>query len=456
MYLRTILLSVAAFPACVLAMAQSANDSTSTSGGTWSLRQCLDYATEQNITIKISEITAEETDIDTKTAKAAFLPTLSASVSQRIVNNPNSEENTIIEGDRITSSQSKTSYNGSYGIDMSWTIYNGSRRINDYKQQKVASQIARLNIDESINSIHESIVQAYIQILYATEAVRINLATLESSVAERERGEVLLSAGSISKADYAQLVSNESTDRYNVVTAQATLDDYKLQLKQLLELDYAESIEIEPLDVDDDGVYALLPDKEELFNLALGIRPEIKANELAIEQAELNTSTAKSDYLPTLSLSAGIGSNHTNGTDFSFSEQMKTNWNNSVGLTLSIPIFDRRQTKSNVQKAKLQTNISKLQLIDSKKTLYKSIENLWLNARSAQRQFAAAQEKVASCSVSYELVSEQFSLGMATTVELLQEKNNLLSAQHELLQAKYTSLLNTTLLDFYANGTINL
>lgn len=455
MDLKTSLI-IAACMASISAMASTANDSTAVNDGVWSLQQCLDYAKDKNLTIKISEINAESTDIDTKTAKAAFLPSLNANVSQRIVNNPYSENNTIIDGDRITSSQSKTSYNGSYGIDLSWTIYNGNRRIRDYKQQKVASRIARLNVDESVNNIQESIVQAYIQILYATEAVKINRATLESSTAERERGEELLKAGSLSKSDYAQLVSNESSDKYSLVSAQATLDDYKLQLKQLLELDNAETIEIEPLAISDETVFAPQPDKEAIFNSALGIRPEIKADELAIEQAELNTSVAKSDYIPTLSLSAGIGSSHTNGTDFTFGEQMKTNWNNSVGLTLSIPIFDRRQTKSNVQKAKLQTNINKLQLLDSKKTLYKSIENFWLNARSAQKQFAAAQEKVKSSMTSYQLVSEQFDLGMATTVELLQEKNTLLSAQHEMLQAKYTTLLNTALLDFYSNGIINL
>lgn len=431
-------------------------DSTATDGGRWSLQRCLDYATERNISIKINEANASSAEIDKRTAKAAFLPSLNANVGQRVVNNPYSESNTIIDGDRIASTASKTSYNGSYGIDLSWTLYEGNRRINDYRQQKVAAQIARLTVDESINSIHESIVQAYIQILYATEAVEINRATLASSIAERERGEALLEAGTLSQADYAQLVANESSDRYALVSAEATLDGYKLDLKQLLELDTTDSIDIEPLDIIDAEVYAMLPDKEEIYESALAMRPEIKAGELAIEQSELNATAAKSGYIPTLSLSAGIGSSHTNGNDFSFSEQMKTNWNNSVGLTLSIPIFDRRQTKSNVQKARLQTDISRLQLDDSKKTLRKSIETLWLNARSAQKQFAAANERVKSCSTSYHLVSEQFSLGMKNTVELLQEKNNLLAAQHEMLQAKYTSILNTTLLDFYSYGVIDL
>ena len=450
-------LSMAICLACTVAAHPSPDgDSAAVATERWSLQRCLDYASERNLNIKISEINAESSDIDVRTAKSAFLPSLSANVSQRIVNNPRSENNTIIDGDRISSSQSKTSYNGSYGIDLQWTLYEGNRRLNDYKQQKVASQIARLNVNESINNIQESIMQAYIQILYAAEAVEINRATLESSRAERLRGEELLAAGTLSKADYAQLAADESNDQYALVSAETTLDDYKLQLKQLLELDGTQEIEIEPLDISDAEVYSILPDKEEVYRAALNSRPEIRAGQLTIEQSELSTAAAKSDYMPTLSLSAGIGTNHTNGNDYTFSEQVKTNWNNSIGLTLSIPIFDRRQTKSNVQKAKLQTNINKLQLMDAQKTLYRSIENFWLNARSAQKQFAAASEKVKSCETSYTLVSEQFHLGMKNTVELLQEKNNLLAARHEMLQAKYTSLLNTTLLDFYCYGVINL
>ena len=193
-------LSMAICLACTVAAHPSPDgDSAAVATERWSLQRCLDYASERNLNIKISEINAESSDIDVRTAKSAFLPSLSANVSQRIVNNPRSENNTIIDGDRISSSQSKTSYNGSYGIDLQWTLYEGNRRLNDYKQQKVASQIARLNVDESINNIQESIMQAYIQILYAAEAVEINRATLASSQAERLRGEELLAAGTLSQ-----------------------------------------------------------------------------------------------------------------------------------------------------------------------------------------------------------------------------------------------------------------
>ncbi len=415
----------------------------------WTLQSCIDYALEHNITIRRNRINAQSTEEDVKSAKADLFPSLNASVSQRIVNRPNTNNGTIISGDNITTSQSKTSYNGTYGIDANWTLYNGGSRLNAIKQQKLNNRIAQLDIAESENSIEESIMQTYMQILYAAEAVKINEGTLQVSQAQYERGKELLKAGSLAPADLAQLESQVSTDNYQLVTAQATLQDYKLQLKQLLELDGSYEMELSIPELDDADVLVPLPQKDDVFRTALSLRPEIESGQLNIEASELSIKSAKSGYIPSVSLSAGIGSTNANGNDFSFSEQIKQNWNNSLGVTLSIPIFDRRQTKSAVNKAKLQKQTSMLDLLDLQKELYRTIEGFWLDANSAQKQYVAAQQQVKSAQASYDLVSEQFNVGMKNTVELITEKNNLLSARQSLLQAKYMALLNAGLLRFY-------
>ena len=422
----------------------------------WTLRDCIDYALEHNITIQRNRISAESAQEDVKTAKAGFLPSLSGNISQRVVNRPNSARGTIISGDNITTSESKTSYNGSYGIDANWTVYNGSKRVNTVKQQKLNNRIAELNVDESENSIEESITQLYVQILYSAEAVKVNESTLEVSRKEFERGQELFNVGSIASSDLAQLEAQVSSDNYQLVTSQATLQDYKLQLKQLLELDGDIEMDLYLPQLSDSNVLIPLPEKDDVYNTALSLRPEIEAGKLNVESSDLSIKMARAGYLPTLSLSAGIGSTNANGSDFSFSEQVKQNWNNSLGLTLSIPIFDKRQTKSSINKAKLQKQTSQLDLLDNKKTLYKTIENLWLAANSAQQQYVAASQKLKSTETSYSLVSEQFNVGMKNTVELLTEKNNLLSAQQETLQAKYTAILNAGLLRFYQGEEINL
>ena len=422
----------------------------------WDLQSCIDYALEQNITIRKNRVTAASTQIDVKTAKAALFPSLSFSTSQQVVNRPYQESSSRVSGSEINSTNSKTSYNGNYGLNASWTLYNGSKRLKTIQQEKLNNQVAELDVATSENSIQESIAQIYIQILYAAESVRVNENTLQVSIAQRDRGQELLNAGSIAKSDFAQLEAQVSTDRYQLVTAQATLQDYKLQLKQLLELDGENEMNIYLPALSDENVLSPLPAKRDVYVSALALRPEIEASKLNVNASELGIDIAKSGYLPTVSLSAGIGTNHTSGSDFTFGEQVKNGWNNSIGLSVSVPIFNNRQTKSAVQKAKLQYETSMLSLLDEQKALYKTIEGLWLDANSAQQRYAAANEKLKSTQISYNLISEQFNLGMKNTVELLTEKNNLLQAQQEQLQAKYMAILNTQLLKFYQGDKLAL
>ena len=403
----------------------------------WDLQSCIDYAKEQNITIRKNRITAASTQIDVKTAKAALFPSLSFSTSQQVVNRPYQETSSRVSGSEIISSNSKTSYNGNYGLNVSWTLYNGNKRLKTIQQEKLNNQVAELDVATSENNIQESIAQVYIQILYAAESVKVNESTLQVSIAQRDRGQELLNAGSIAKSDFAQLEAQVSTDRYQLVTAQATLEDYKLQLKQLLELDGENEMNIYLPALSDENVLAPLPTKKDVYISALSLRPEIEASKLNVEASELGI---------------GIAS----GSDFTFGEQVKNGWNNSIGLSVSVPIFNNRQTKSAVQKAKLQYETSMLSLLDEQKTLYKTIEGLWLDANSAQQRYAAANEKLKSTQISYELISEQFNLGMKNTIELLTEKNNLLQAQQEQLQAKYMAILNTQLLKFYQGDQLAL
>lgn len=422
----------------------------------WNLQSCIDYALQQNITIRKNKVNVQSSFVDVKTAKAALFPSLSFSTSQNMVNRPYQESSSIISGSEVLKSSSKTSYNGNYGLNASWTVYNGKQRLNTIKQQKLNNRVAELDVATSENSIEESIAQIYIQILYAAESVKVNESTLKVSEAQRNRGQALLEAGSIAQSDLAQLEAQVSTDRYQVVTAQATLQDYKLQLKQLLELDGEEELSVYLPALGDENVLAPLPTKKDVYQTALAFRPEIEASKLNVEAADLNITIAKAKYLPIVSLSAGIGTNNTSGSDFTFAEQVKNGWNNSLGLSVSVPIFNNRQTKSAIQKARLQQETNLLNLLDEQKILYKAIEGLWLDANSAQQRYAAAKEKLRSTQISYNLITEQFNLGMKNTIELLTEKNNLLQAQQEQLQAKYMAILNTQLLKFYQGEKIAL
>lgn len=425
-------------------------------GKEWTLQECINYALEKNIQLQQNKISLQESEIDIKDTRASLFPSLSFSTGHNVVNRPYQEQSNTVSGTEIISSDEKTTYNGNYSLNAQWTLWNGGQRLNNLKQQKTNRDIARLTVSETENTLQEQITQLFIQILYADESIQINKSTLEVSKATYKRGQELFAEGSLSKADLAQLEAQVSDDQYQLVTAESTWRNYKLQLKQLLELDGSEEFNLVLPELNDENILKMLPSQTDVYQAAMAIRPEIQSSRLSIENAKLGISAAKAGYYPTISLSASSSSTTNSASTNNWAQQMKYGWNNMIGISLSIPIFDNRQNKSNVQKARLQYNTSQLDLINKQKELYSTIEGLWLDALNAQQQYVAAETKVKSSQTSFNMVNEQFNLGMKNTVELLTEKNNLLSAKQQLVQAKYMAILNRTLLNFYAGNNIEL
>ena len=423
---------------------------------TWSLQDCIDYALEKNIQLQQNKLSLEEADVDVKTAKASLFPSLSFSTGHNLVNRPYQETSATVSGTEIITSDNNNTYNGSYSLSAQWTLWNGGQRLNNIKQQKTNKEIAGLSVAETENMLQEEITKLFVQILYANESVEINKNTLEVSEATYKRAVELFNEGSLSKSDVAQLEAQASNDKYQLVTAESTLRNYKLQLKQLLELDGTTEMVLDMPELKDEDVMAVLPNQIDVYNTALTSRPEIQSSKLSIDNAKLGIKTAKAGYLPTISLSASTSSMTNNASTNNWAEQMKYGWNNMIGINLSIPIFNNRQTKSAVQKAQITYSSSQLDLINKQKELYSTIESLWLDALNAQQQYEAANSKLQSCQTSFDIVNEQFNLGIKNTVELLTEKNNLLSAQQQRVQAKYMAILDKALLDFYAGNDIKL
>lgn len=215
---------------CSLLLSGLRNATAQEASKTWTLQECLDYAYQNNIQVRQSRNNQLSGIEDTKQAKAALFPSLVASTTQSYTNYPSSE---------VTDNNS---YTGTYGITAGMTIFEGGKLRTEVKRQKVQNQMDTLSVEESVNDIRIAIVQAYMQCLYAADAVRINRSTAEASKAQRDRAEEMLRTGSISRVDFAQLQSQYSSDEYQIVVAGSTLDNYKLQLKQLLELDIMEEM----------------------------------------------------------------------------------------------------------------------------------------------------------------------------------------------------------------------
>lgn len=422
----------------------------------WTLQQCLDYAMDHNIQLQQKKISAASSHEDVLQSKGQLLPSVSFSTNQNFGWRPFAESTVSLTNGTMSTIRNTTSHNSSYGINANYTLWNGNRNINQIKQSQLNEEVQQLGIEEQANSIQEKITQLYVQILYENEAVSVNKEIIKASEMQRDRAEVMLDVGTIARVDLVQLEAQVAQDKYSLAQAESQLENYKLQLKQLLEIHDNEDFNIVIPNISDNAVLAVIPDKESIYNAAISHRPEIKSSKLNIESSEVAIAAARSGYMPTINLSASIGTNHSSGMHTEFFNQLKTNLSNSLGVTVAVPLFDAYQTRTSIRKAKYALKTSELNLEESQKQLYSTIENYWLNATTSQKQYIYAKANQRSMKESYELVSEQFKLGLKNIVELTTGKNNLLQAEQQLLQTKYTALLNVALLQFYAGERISL
>lgn len=411
----------------------------------WTLKDCIDYAMKNNITLKQAVLKKESATEDRKQSEAALLPSLTATTNQSLGYSP------WMEGVNVK----KGSYSGTYGINAQWTVWNGGQNRNTVKSNELAEQQAELSAQETANSIQERIAQLYVQILYMNEAIEVNRQSLEASKKNEERGKTMLEVGKMSKADLAQLTAQRATDEYNLVAAQSNLANYKLQLKQLLEITDP-SFDIAMPTANDEQALVAIPAMQSVYEQALLTRPEVKSQELAITKSDIAIKSAKAGYLPTVNLTGGVGTSTSSRSDNGWGNQMKTNFDATVGVGVSIPLIDGRKNKTSVNKARIQREQALLSQQDVRKELYTTIEGFWLDAQSNQQKFRAAQVSVESEQQSYDLLSEQFQLGLKNIVELMNGKTNLLQAQQNKLQSKYTTILNIQLLKFYQGEDIEL
>ena len=328
-------------------------------------------------------------------------------------------------------------------------MWNGGKNKMNITNAQYSQQMAAYDTQTSANEIKEQIAQLYVQILYMTEAEKVNETLLKQDSVICQRGEQMVKVGSMAKADLAQLQAQMSQGRYDVVNVQTQIAEAKMQLKQLLELSSEVAFDVQPISATDAQVLSTIPSKAAIYEAALESRPEIKRSQLAIEQSALNTKIAKSGYMPTVSLTGNLGDSHMTGSQTNWAKQMKNNFSGQLGVSVSIPIFDNRKNKSAVERAKVAETTAQLDLQDTQKQLSQSIETYWLNATNSQAKYAAAKSNVESMETSYDLMTEQFNLGLKNIVELLNSRANLLNAQQQMLQDKYTALLNRNLLSFY-------
>ncbi|WP_308992792.1 TolC family protein [Mariniflexile litorale] len=414
----------------------------------WSLQDCIAYALENNITVKDAALNKNMAEIDYSKAKSSRLPNLFGSASQNF-----SSGNTIdpITSDYVTDQIHSTNV----GVNSSITLFQGNQISNQIKQNKLWLEQSIFQEEVEKNNIVLNLLETYLQTLFSKESIAIAENNLAASEKEVLRAKARLDAGTIALSDYTEAQSQAATNKYNVITSKNNYQQYIIALKQLLELPPMEALEIETID-ENMGVINPELNKIEVYSKALSFLPEIQASNLKIAANEKELDIAKGGFLPTLSLTGSLGSGYTSINDNTFSDQFNVNFNQRLGLSLSIPIFNRNQTKAAVKAASINIEKAQIQKQSTEKEVYKKVETTYQNAVSAQEQVIAAEASKNAAEQSYKLAQKKYELGDLSTTDLVISQNTFTNAQQNYLQAKYLNILYHQLLQFYQGNNINL
>ena len=414
--------------------------------GPWSLEECIQYALEHSISVKQSQYNCQQRSIELNTARNSIWPSFQANGSQGFnFGRGLSEDNTYTMNNTA---------NTSFSIGGSLDLFTGLRVKNNITMGKLNLQAATADYEKAKDDIRVAVMQAYVQILYDMEISKVAAEQISIDSMQLERLQAMEKAGKAGPAEVAAQRSAVAQSRltYTQATNQLNLD--LLSLSQLLELNSPEGFTVVPMDISNFTVNAL-PDPEQVYTQAIGIRPAIKAEEIRYDYAKANISLAKSGYIPTLSMNGGIGTNYYALLGFEnkkFGQQLKENFSPYLGFSLYIPIFDKLVTRNNVRSAKLQLSSQQLQLDNVKKALYKEIQQAYYGAVSARDKYTSSKVAAESAEEAFLLEKARYENGKATLTEFNEAKNNYLKASSDLVQAQYDYLYKVQLLEFYRSG----
>lgn len=412
----------------------------------WSLRQCISYALEHNISVKQQDVTKQQREIDLNTAKNSRLPDLNGSASQNwSFGRGLTSENTY--SDTNTSSTS-------FSLGTSVPLFSGLKIPRTIELNKLNLEAATADMEKARNDISVQVAQAYVQILYDLEMRDVAQRQISIDSMQVARLKEMYRNGKASGVDVAQ---QEATLAQSRLTYTQADNDYRLALlalTQLLELPSPEGFAIIRPDAGgiDPSAGAVSPSPDEIYQEAITFKPEIKAELYRLKSTEMNIKIAQSALLPTLSLNAGIGSNYYKTSGFkaeSFGRQMRNNFSQYIGLSLNVPIFNRFATRNSIRSAKLERETQQLQLDNVRKNLYKEIQQAYYNTIAARAKYESSMEASRSNKAAFDLMSAKYEYGKANITEFNEAKNNWLKAESDLVIAKYEYVYDTSLIDFY-------
>lgn len=450
----------------------------------WSLQDCIDYALANNIQVKQQELSVQLAKINLLQSKMGVLPDLNGSVSHSY----NFGKTVDMYTNQFASDKVQSD---NFYLSSSVTLFNGFQLLNTIKQSKIELQASKYDADKMRNDISLNIATAYLQILYNIELLSNADNQLTITKQQVARNQKMVDAGSLAKGGLLTLQAQQATEELSVVNAQNQLDLSYLTLAQLLDLQSADSLEIEKPKLDITAVSANILNPQSIYGIAIGIQPEIKSSELKLKSSEIGLSIAQGMRSPSLSLRASYGTGYSGASkrflglepvgfdtigytmqtnpvavvapafnylyeNTPFADQINDNINKSYGFTLTVPIFNGWRTNSTISKAKIAIQSAEYSLQISKNTLYKTIQQAYADATAALNKYTATQKSLDAYQESFKYTEQKFEVGMSNTLDYNDAKTKLAKAESELLQAKYEFVFRMKVLDFYMGKPIML
>lgn len=418
----------------------------------WTLKQCVEHALKNNISIKRNRLNIDIAKSNVKDAKGNFLPNLNASTGGSLGFNP------VLKG--IGRDGTSASFSGSFGVNSGVTLYAGKRNKNALKRAELEVKKNKLGLSVIENDISLKVVNNYLNILFSKENLNVAKTQLEISKNQIKRAQAQLDAGAIPKSDLLNVQASVANDAQNVVIQENNLNLNLLRLAQLLQLPLNE-FDVAPINVDAPSTVLLYENSNKVYEKALTIRPEIKSAKLNIENSEIGVHIAKSAYLPSISVSANAGMNYNYGLgnsnnqkNLAFLRQLSNSFNYGAGVRVSIPIFNGYKTDANVENAKISQDISRVALENEKLRLQQTIEQAYLDVKLATKAYESAKASLNAQKEAFKNAQVSYNYGTMAQFDFDQVRNKLVNAQGGMIRAKYDYVFKIKVLQFFSGENI--
>ena len=416
----------------------------------WTLKECVDQALERNISIQQNKLSLELAKKDVEISKGNFLPNLNASTGGNL--NFGSSFNPV-----TNNRQSTTIFGGSVSLSAGYTVFNGFRNTNSYKQAQLGVESSLLDLQKIENDISLFVVNGYLNILFAKENLNAVKVQYDISKKQIEAAESRFESGVIAKGELLNTQSTAATNLQSVITQENALDIALLNLAQILQVP-VEGFDITSMDVGTPSSNLLYKNSSSVYNTSVEKMPEIARAKLAIENADLSIKISESYFLPTVSASAGLSTNYgynlKTGPDTRFFTQLDDNLGYGVGFNVNIPIFNRFQTRNGVAKSKINKEIFETRLESEKVTLKQTIEKAFLDVKSALKTFEAATISLEAQQEAFKNAQERYNYGAMTLFDFDQVRTRLVNAQGTMIRSKYDYVFKTKVLQFYSGELV--